>query len=147
MSIATHSSGVIALEDATVADVMHPGVISCGPDATAKDLVRIMATQHVHCVMVIGLTGHSHHEHLSWGTVTDHDLMHLRDWGDMGRTAATLAREPIITVEPTMPVDDAATLMLNRGVSHVLVVDESSHHPVGVLSSLDIIVAMANANG
>jgi CBS domain-containing protein len=35
-----------SLEQATVADAMHPGILSCRADATLTDVARMMATQH-----------------------------------------------------------------------------------------------------
>jgi CBS domain-containing protein len=36
-----------SLEHATVADAMHPGILSCHADASLTDVARIMATHHV----------------------------------------------------------------------------------------------------
>lgn len=130
-------------EHAAVSDVMHPGVISCGPESTAGELARAMVTHHVHCIMVLGIAGALEGEHLVWGVVTDQDLLRLTDPRDIERTAEQLVRQPIISVEPTTALNDARDLMLAHGVSHVLVVDRRHQRPVGVLSSLDIIGAMA----
>ena len=41
-----------AFEDARVADAMHAGVIFCPPDASLRTAAAIMATNHVHAVLV-----------------------------------------------------------------------------------------------
>ena len=53
----THGSYLMpSLEHATVADAMHPGILSCEPDATLPEVAQIMATHHVHCVAVVGIS-------------------------------------------------------------------------------------------
>jgi len=44
------------LRHATVADAMHPGIVSCPADATLTDVARLMATHHVHCIAVMGIS-------------------------------------------------------------------------------------------
>ena len=41
-----------SLEHARVADAMRAGVISCPPDTSMEDVARIMASNHVHAVVV-----------------------------------------------------------------------------------------------
>lgn len=131
------------LEHATVGDVMHPGVVSCSPDTTARELARMMASHHVHCIMVMGISGAPGEEHLVWRTVSDLDLLRLDDSRELGQAAASLAREPILTVDPAMSLNDAKALMRANGVSHALVVDGRHQRPAGVLSTMDVIGAMA----
>ena len=38
-----------SLEHATVSDAMHPGILSCEPDASLTEVAKMMATHHVHC--------------------------------------------------------------------------------------------------
>jgi CBS domain-containing protein len=44
------------LEHATVSDAMRPGIFSCEPDATLRDVARLMASEHVHGVVVMGVS-------------------------------------------------------------------------------------------
>ena len=41
-------------EHATVADAMHPGILSCDADAPLTEVARMMSTHHVHCIVVTG---------------------------------------------------------------------------------------------
>ena len=51
----THGSYLLPhFEHATVADAMHPGILSCDPDATLTEVARMMSTHHVHCIVVRG---------------------------------------------------------------------------------------------
>ena len=126
-----------SLEHATVADAMHPGILSCEPDASLTDVAVVMATHHVHCVAVVGVS-HEQPECFVWGIISDLDLVRagIGDGGDV--TARGLASQPIVVVAPTMPLREAAREMLAHGVSHVVVADPVAKRPLGVLSTLDV---------
>jgi len=141
--IRTHGSYLMpALEHATVADAMHPGILSCEPDATLPEVAQIMATHHVHCVAVVGIS-HEQPECFVWGIISDIDL--VRAGIDEGSevTARALATQPVVVVEPGMPLRDAAREMLERGVSHAVVTNPVAQRPVGVLSTLDVAGVLA----
>jgi CBS domain-containing protein len=131
-----------SLEHATVSDAMHPGILSCEPDATLTEVAKMMAAHHVHCVAVIGIS-HENPECFVWGIVDDLELVKagIADGTDV--TARALATEPIVVVEPGMPLRDAAREMLTHGVSHVIVTDPVAQRPVGVLSTLDVAGVLA----
>ncbi len=124
-----------SLEHATVADAMHPGVISCDAETPLTEVARLMASHHVHCVAVSGVP---HEQTTIWGIVYDSDVVAsgIRDGAE--ETAAGLARTPVVNVEPTVPLRAAAELMLTNKVSHLLVVDSTAHRPLGILSTLDV---------
>ena len=131
-----------AFERASVADVMRPGVMSCAPDAPLLQVAQTMATHHVHCVVVGGMTrDDTGGEHLVWGLVSDMDVVRAAETGVEGRTAAEAARTEIVTVDPATPLTDAARLMQEHHTAHLLVM--SGEQPAGVVSSLDIAAAIA----
>jgi CBS domain-containing protein len=105
-------------------------------------VARMMATHHVHAIAVIGLTAGDAGESLAWGIISDVDVVRAAIAAGDAR-AATLARRPGASVEPAMPLRDAAELLLRSGASHVLVVDSDTQHPVGVLSTFDIAGVLA----
>jgi CBS domain-containing protein len=126
-----------SLEHATVGDAMHPGIQSCEPDMPLVEVARMMATHHVHCVAVIGIS-HEGPECPVWGLISDFDL--LRAAVDNGEqwTARTLATEPLVSVDPRTPLRQAAAVMLRDGASHVIVIEPDTERPIGILSTLDI---------
>jgi CBS domain-containing protein len=125
-----------SLEHATVADAMHPGIISCEPDVPLSEVARIMATNHVHCVAVIGIS-HEAPECPVWGLISDLELLKAGIAGEEP-TARALATQPLVSVDPRTPLRQAISLMLTHGVSHVVAVDPQSQQPIGILSSLDV---------
>ena len=130
-----------SLGHATVSDAMRHGILSCEPDAPVSEVARMMATNHVHCLAVIGVS-HRDPECAVWGIVSDLDLIRAGIRRDEG-TAAALAAQPLVSVEPGMPLREAAEMMFRHGTSHVVVVEEDSERPVGILSTLDIAGVLA----
>ena len=124
-------------DHATVADAMHPGILSCEPDATLTELARMMSAHHVHCIMIRAATDSPTDEPSLWGIVSDFDLLRAGMRPDGPDTAADLG-QPVIRVETTSPLRDAAKLMLAEGASHVVAVNPKTERPVGILSTLDI---------
>jgi CBS domain-containing protein len=136
-----------AFEKATVADAMRAGVMSCPPDAGVELVAQMMATNHIHAVVVDGVrTDPVHGEELVWGVVSDMDLVRAaRDVGERPLTAADLAATEPLTVEPSLPLSEAARLMDEHGISHLIVADRQ--RPVGVVSTLDVAGLLAWGRG
>ena len=126
-----------SLEHATVADAMHPGIISCDPDLTVAEVARLMATEHVHCLAVIGIS-HEDPPCPVWGLITDVDLLRVAVTDGGPATARELAVQPLVTVESRTPLRQAAAVMLRQGTSHVIVIEPESERPIGILSTLDV---------
>jgi CBS domain-containing protein len=135
-----------SIENATVADAMHPGVLFCDPDATATEVARTMATHHVHCVVVMGVS-HDAADKLVWGLISDMDVLRAAISGGAEKSAATLAAHEPLTVEPSRPLRQAAEMMVASNATHVIVIDPRVQRPVGVLSTLDIAGTLAWGEG
>lgn len=127
-----------SLEHAMVADAMHPGIVTCGVEATPSELARIMAMHHVHCVVVMHEAQDGSGDPYVWGIVSDLDVIRARIHPGAEDRAGALAGAPTISIKTTVPLRDAADLMLTHGVSHVIVVQPETLRPVGVLSTLDV---------
>ena len=130
---------------ATVADVMHHGVLSCRPDASLAEVAQIMAEHRVHGVVVDGVRRDAAGtEHVVWGVVSDLDLVGRLGAGDaLEVTAAGLSATPAIVVSPDEPLSEAARLMHDYDVHRLLVVTSPERRPVGVISTLDVAGAIA----
>jgi CBS domain-containing protein len=129
---------------ATVADVMHAGVVHCSPDTHLADVAAMMAANRIHAVVVAGIEHRADGERLAWGLITDLDLVAARDaLGDA--TAASIAATEIIAIAEGEPLEQAAQLMVEHGQSHLLVVAGRGGQPVGVVSTLDLAGALARS--
>jgi CBS domain-containing protein len=128
-----------SFENARVIDAMRTGVISCPPDTSMETVARMMATNHVHAVVV--LAGDA-----PWGVVTDRDLLDVAsDAGE--RLAGTCATSDPLMVKPDETLSRAVSLMEAHGVTHLLVGDPESGPPLGVISSLDVAGIVAWGRG
>jgi CBS domain-containing protein len=130
------------LEQITVGDVMHSGIVSCGTGASVKAIAQAMAAEQVHSVVVM-TDSQERDEERVWGIVSDLDLMDAGFSKDPESTAATLARQPVVSVKPSMGIRDAAQLMHKYKVAHVVVIDPQTLQPVGILSTMDVAEVLA----
>lgn len=126
-----------SLQHATVSDAMHPGILACEPDASVPEVARIMATHHVHCVAVVGV---SHEEPPCgvWSVISDLDLVRAGIRDGEAPSARAIAQQPLVTVDPALPLREAGELMLANGVSHLVVIQPGTQRPIGILSTADI---------
>jgi CBS domain-containing protein len=131
----------------TVRDVMHPGIVSCAGDTGAVEVARTMAGRSVHCVAVLGPAQDGSDAPRVWGIVSDLDVLSALTRPGPSATAAELASEPVITVRPTLALDEAAEAMVRYGAHHVVVADPERHTPVGVLSTLDVVAVLGGRPG
>jgi CBS domain-containing protein len=131
-----------SLEHATVSDAMHPGILSCEPDATTSEVARLMAAHHVHCVAVVGIS-HGEPECFVWGIISDLDLVAAGIRDEQDPTARDLAAQPVIAVTPSVPLREAAEAMVRNRVSHLVVTDAEAGRPIGILSTLDVAGVLA----
>jgi CBS domain-containing protein len=131
-----------SLEHGTVADAMHPGILCCEPEAPLTEVARMMASHHVHCIAVMGVSHADPGEIVALGIISDIDLLRSAINPGAEQTAATLAKRPP-AVEPKTPLLEAGALMLSHGASHLVVINPETQRPVGILSTLDLTGVLA----
>ena len=130
------------LEPTTVSEAMHPGVLTCTPETTLRDVARMMARYRIHAVVVY--SDEQEDRVGVWGIVSEADLIAAAAADEIDtRTAGGTARTPLITVHPGEPLRRAAELMHEYHVTHAVVVSSSRELPLGVVSSLDVARAIA----
>jgi CBS domain-containing protein len=125
-----------AFEDARVADAMHPGVIFCPPDASLRTAAAIMATNHVHAVLVTA-GGEA-----PVAVLSERRLVEAAGPDADELTVASLAEDPA-TIFAGDPLPQATAAMTERGVNHLVVVDAGGR-PLGMLSALDVARVLAS---
>ena len=131
-----------ALSELRVVDAMHPGLITCRAADPLRTVARLMSTYRVHAVFV---TAHREDEDGDrWGVVSDAALLRASEEGSIDETTAgEVAETPVLSVSSSNDLDAVAHLMVERDVSHVVVVERHTKRPVGVLSTLDVARALA----
>jgi CBS domain-containing protein len=129
------------LTTGTVGDAMTPGILTCLPVTPLRVVARMMAGHRVHAIVVFG----NDNRLLPWGVVSDLDLV-----GAIGThaIAGAVAGSPVVTVTPDDSLLCAAQLMREHSTAHLIVIaDEASPLPIGILSSLDLARALAAESG
>ncbi len=128
-----------------VKDLMHPGVMTCKPDATLGQVAVLLHQHKVHALFVTDRDGRI------MGVITDFDLM-AGEWLSKdaeslnvmrGLTAANLMSQPVDTIDLNTPLDEAVDQFMQRGVSRFLVTDHEK--PVGIISLSDFVASIADA--
>jgi CBS domain-containing protein len=124
------------LEHVRVADVMHAGVVTCAPEASLRDVARIMVQHRIHCVAIPDSASAGVP---AWGIVSDHDLVAAAATGSVeGHTAGAIAASETLAISDDDVLARAVQLMNEHRASHLVVVGAATGRPVGVLSTLDV---------
>jgi CBS domain-containing protein len=111
-------------------------LIRVGHDATVRQLAQRMAAEGVGALVVT----EGDHVH---GIVSERDVLVAIAAGDDpdSTTAADIDSRRVVTCTPDTSVHDAAVLMMEHYVRHLLVNDQTG--PVGVISARDLLGAYA----
>jgi CBS-domain-containing membrane protein len=116
----------------TVSQVMSGSVITCRPETPAREVARMMATHAVHAIPI--------------ESETSRRIVTARELAQVACSAAehtTLTAEDVcvdaVTAGPEDALPTAAARMLDRKVSHLVVVDPVSREAVGIVSDADIV--------
>lgn len=126
------------LERVHVGDVMHTGILTTDPSTPLRVVARLMAEQRVHAVAVAD----PDYARRPWGIVTDLDVAAAAA-KEADETAGEAAKHELVTVSAGDPLSFAAQQMVERCVSHLVVIDPATGHPSGIISTLDVAAAYA----
>lgn len=121
-----------------VRDAMNTGILVTAPDTPLRVVASLMAQQQMHAVAVTDPDC----ARRPYGFVTASDIARAAIEEDE-QTAGQLVNQDALLVFSDDRIDDAARKLTHRGVSHAIVIDRDTAHPVGVLSTLDIAAAYA----
>lgn len=133
-----------AFEHARVYDAMRVGLFTCPPDTPLGDVARMMATHHVHSVVVTDIGAGDGTDRRHWGVISDLDLVRA---GTSEWSARDAAVTELVTVASDDTLEHAAQVMGEHDVAHLIVVQPQTDKPVGVLSTLDIAGVLAWGEG
>jgi CBS domain-containing protein len=126
-----------------VRDLMHPGLLTCKPDAALGQVAVLLAQHHVHALVVADRDGRP------LGIISDFDLL-AGEWlssdpeslAAMRKlTASDLMSQPIDSVEADVPLAEAVGVLLREDVSRLLVTEKGK--PVGIISLSDFVASIA----
>ena len=141
----TTSTPKTNLQERLVGDVMRDGIVGCTPETPLTEVARLMGEYRIHCVVVAGLEEDRHGTHLVWGVVSDLDLARAVAAGEELTAGQIAATEPV-TASPADTLSAVARVMGDHDVAHLVVVDDRNAEPIGVISTLDVARAFAEAS-
>jgi CBS domain-containing protein len=121
-----------------VAELIEEAVIRVSPDASLEGVADLLAAGEIGALVV------GDEESVS-GIISERDLVHAiaRRKNLRATTAGEVATSSLVWCDASAPITEAATLMMDRYVRHVLV--EKDGQLVGIVSARDLLGALALA--
>ena len=126
-----------------VRELMHPGVLTCQPNASLGQVAVLLAQHHIHALIVSDRDGRP------LGIISDYDLL-AGEWLSVDAesldamrklTASDLMSYPVDTIEADMKLKDAAHILMEKDVNRLLVTEDGN--PAGVISISDFVASIA----
>jgi CBS domain-containing protein len=119
-------------------DVMTRGVVSVPMDLSIREVAEKMTQQNVSAVTVTDHNGEI------MGLISEMDVLQaVTDRSILDSAAETIMNSHIQSVGPSITLDKAAKIMMNRGIHRLVVLSETgvgaSDRPVGILSASDLV--------
>ena len=127
------------MDELTVKDWMHRGVITCRPDTRIDEVAETMEAEDISALVVIDESGDA------VGVISRTDLVnarfvqpYMKHW--RGMNAEHLMSKPVISVTLDVAIKEAVKLLRARRIHRLVVVEEQAGHkrPVGILSVTDL---------
>lgn len=124
-------------------DVMTRGVVSVPMDLSIREVAEKMTQQNVSAVTVTDHNGEI------MGLISEMDVLQaVTDRSILDYAAETIMNSHIQSVGPSITLDKAAKIMMNRGIHRLVVLSETgvgaSDRPVGILSASDLVREIIN---
>lgn len=126
-----------------VLDVMSAPIRICPPDMSLEDAAEVMADEGIHCLAVVDVPDDPAKEDTLIGLLSALDLVTALDASSPPASVAELAGPALESVAADAPLAEAVHQMREARLDHVIVVARGSGRPVGLLSTLDILRALA----
>jgi CBS domain-containing protein len=128
---------------ATVADLMTPDPVLVNESATVDEAVRLLEENEVSGLPVVDADG------LLLGVISQTDIVRARAVGHLwqrwpGLRVRHLMHSPALTADRQMTMEEAAQLMERAHVHRLVVVDDDQLRPIGVISTTDLVRALAH---
>ena len=122
----------------TISDIMRKKLETIEGTASVQQAAKKMMEGNVSSLLIVDEKG------MPRGIVSERDLVTKVCYNDRNASAVTnqeIMSSPLITISPKSPPSEAADIMLQHNVRHLLVVDRSDssnlNKPVGIITPLD----------
>lgn len=127
------------MEEQTVRDWMHPGVITCRPDTPVGQVAITRDEKDISALVVVDEADNA------IGVISRTDLVnarfiqpYLKHW--RGMSAEHLMSKPVISVSPDTRIKEAVAVLQERRIHRLVVVEQHAGRvrPIGILSVTDL---------
>ena len=127
------------MEEQTVRDWMHPGVITCRPDTPVDQVAITMDEKDISALVVVNEADNA------IGVISRTDLVnarfiqpYLKHW--RGMSAEHLMSKPVISVSPDTRIKEAVAVLQERRIHRLVVVEQHAGRvrPIGIPSVTDL---------
>jgi CBS domain-containing protein len=118
----------------TVRDIMRKKLESIGEMNSVQEAAKKMKDTNVSSLIVVDADGKPQ------GLVTERDLARKVCVDDASTSTVRnkqIMSSPVITINSSLSPSIAADMMLQNNVRHLLVVDDNTKKPVGIITPLD----------
>lgn len=124
----------------TVADVMSDAILVCRDKTPIISAARTLTQAGWRSVLVVDAHGKPE------GVVSGKDLLPFVENGIDEKITVSDIMHPPLTIDIHSPLSEAANLMIQKHYHRLVVVDnkDEDSFPLGIISSFDIVAAMAN---
>ena len=139
----TNTEEIAATSDTlTVGELMTPDPIVIDESASVDDAVRLLEENEISGLPVVDRDG------LLLGVLSQTDIVRARAVGYLwqrwpGLRVRHLMHSPALTADRSMSLEEAAQAMERSHVHRLIVVDDDQVTPVGVISTTDLVRALA----
>jgi len=142
------------------ADIMSNNVVMVPREMSLQGAARMLARAGVTGAPVVDATGRcigvlSATDFMNWAKDEHKDASAepmCKPWQipegaleTSGCVEAVMTRDPVL-VTSNVKIGDLARMMMDAHIHRLIVVDRVSHRPIGVVSSMDILAAVARAD-
>ena len=115
---------------ALVGEIMRTDIKKIGMDEPIERAAKIMRDERIGSVVVIG-------EKNVKGIITTSDIVYKHVAASHGETVKDIMTTELVTIEPNKSIEEAANLMVKKGVEKLLVFDGG--RLVGIITNNDIL--------
>jgi len=119
----------------TVEELMSEPIITVSPELTVREAAQKMRDHEINALFVPGAEA---------GIVTSSDIVAaVAEAGDTTElTVGDIMTSPVERVPLSLPLGEAAAMMINFDIKHLPVVDDDNDY-VGIVSSTDVTMSLA----
>ncbi|MDX1538386.1 EAL domain-containing protein [Arsukibacterium sp.] len=132
----TNLSQLLAIpqeQEPKVSQLISKQLLCCSPDTSVQQAARLMHQHQVSCILIT-----EHHNVLGIWTEADAKRVNCQLTPAYQQPISQLMTTPVIHVDADTPLNQAASLMLQKRIRRLLVVD-SEQRPLGILTQSDIV--------